>query len=76
MQLLRRLAVTEQKTILLSTHDVELSLQLADSIWLMEPQRLSTGTPRQLAADGTLRRFIERPGITFDPELLTIHITR
>ena len=29
MQLLRRLALEEQKTIFLSTHDVELSLQLA-----------------------------------------------
>ena len=37
MQLLRRLAVQEQKTIFLSTHDVELSLQVADCIWLMEP---------------------------------------
>ena len=36
MQLLRRLAVQEQKTIFLSTHDVELSLQVADCIWLME----------------------------------------
>lgn len=36
MQLLRRLARDGQKTIFLSTHDVELSLQLADRIWLME----------------------------------------
>ena len=36
MQLLRRLAHDQQKTIFLSTHDVELALQLADCLWLME----------------------------------------
>ena len=76
MQLLRRLAQEEQKTIFLSTHDVELSLQLADKIWLMEPGHLSVGTPRQLADEGVLSRFIEHDGITFDKESLTIHITK
>lgn len=73
MQLLRRLAVQEQKTIFLSTHDVELSLQVADCIWLMEGG-LHVGTPRQLAEQGALSRFIEREGITFDRSSLTIRV--
>ena len=73
MQLLRRLAVQQQKTIFLSTHDVELSLQVADCIWLMEGG-LHVGTPRQLAEQGALSRFIEREGITFDPTTLTIRV--
>ena len=76
MQLLHRLAADEEKTIFLSTHDVELSLQIADCLWLMEPGLLSVGTPQQLAADGTLSRFIERDGITFDKQTLTIQVTR
>jgi iron complex transport system ATP-binding protein len=74
LQLLRRLAHEEQKTILLSTHDVELAVQLADSIWLMEPGTLTVGSPRQLADDGTLACFIERPGITFDRQTLVIRV--
>ena len=74
MQLLRRLAHDEQKTILLSTHDVELSLQLADCIWLMDGQQLHVGTPHQLAAAGVLHRFIERSGIAFDAATLTIRV--
>ena len=74
MQLLRRLAVDEQKTVFLSTHDVELSLQLADRLWLMEPGELSVGTPRQLADSGALTRFIERPGITFDCSTFQIRV--
>ena len=76
MQLLHRLAVQEQKTIFLSTHDVELALQMADRLWLMEPQKLSVGSPRELATQGVLSRFIEREGITFDKQTLTIYVTR
>jgi len=75
MQLLHRLAREQQKTIFLSTHDVELSLQIADCIWLMEPGILSVGTPRQLADNGTLSRFIEHKGIQFNAETLTIRVT-
>lgn len=74
MQLLRRLAHERQKTIFLSTHDVELAMQLSDRIWLMEPDRLNIGKPRQLADNGTLGHFIERPGIHFDAARMTIQV--
>ena len=76
MQLLRRLAHQEQKTIFLSTHDVELALQLADCLWLMEQNQLSVGTPRQLADNGALSRFIERDGIVFERDSLTLKVKR
>lgn len=75
MQLLHRLAVEAGKTIFLSTHDLELSLQVADRIWLMEPGTLSIGSPRELADQGVLSRFVERRGIVFDRQSLTIRIT-
>lgn len=74
MQLLGRLAHEQQKTIFLSTHDVELALQLADRIWLMERNRMTIGTPRQLADDGTLSRYFERVGTVFDAQTLTIRV--
>ena len=78
MLLLRQLARQQQKTIFLSTHDFELALQVADTLWLMErtdsDTHLSIGSPRQLAAEGALARYVERPGITFDPETLTVHV--
>ena len=74
LQLLRRLAAEEQKTIFLSTHDVELALQLADRLWLMDTDGLSVGTPHELSAQGALSRFIERPGITFDTATLQIRV--
>jgi iron complex transport system ATP-binding protein len=75
MQLLRRLAREMQKTVFMSTHDLELALQLADTIWLMEKGRLSVGTPQQLADSGVLAHFVEREGITFEASSLSVRVT-
>lgn len=74
MQLLRRLAREQQKTIFLSTHDFELALQVADTLWLMEADGLSVGTPTDLAQNGALARYVERPGICFDPATLSVRV--
>ncbi len=74
LQLLRRLCHEEGKTILLSTHDLELALQLADDLWIMMPQSLKFGTPRQLADNGVLSSFINKPGLRFSPDTLSIKI--
>ena len=76
MQLLRRLAREQQKTIFLSTHDFELALQVADTLWLMETGGVSIGTPRELAESGALARYVERPGITFEAETLTVRVAQ
>ena len=77
LQLLRRISRQAGKTVFLSTHDVELSLQLADTIWLMSrADGVVIGSPQALAQEGVLGRFIEREGIVFDRDTLTIRIIR
>lgn len=77
LQLLRYISREAGKTVFLSTHDVELALQLADTIWLMtRGEGIAAGTPGELARQGALSRFIEREGIVFDRETLTIRILR
>lgn len=67
MQLLHRLSRQTGKTIFLSTHDLELALQAADCLWLMNPSdEIAIGTPEDLAIDGSLARFFVRKGIRFD----------
>ncbi|MDY5927709.1 MAG: hypothetical protein SPJ39_06490, partial [Prevotella sp.] len=39
MQLLLNIAHEEHKTVLLSTHDLDLALQTADRLWLFEKER-------------------------------------
>ncbi len=68
MQLLHKLSRKTQKTIFLSTHDLDLALQVADCIWLMDSSNgITVGTPEDLALGGDLCRFFERKGIAFDP---------
>ncbi len=75
MLLLRSLAHSQQKTILLSTHDVELALQTADNVWLMSRDSIAAGTPRELADRRLLDGFLQQPGISFNPATMTINIT-
>ena len=83
LQLLRSISKEAEKTIFLSTHDVELALQLADTLWLMRKidecgvrSPVAIGTSKELAAQGELSRFIEREDIVFDKETLTIKVKR
>ena len=76
MRLLSRLAHDMHKAVLLSTHDVELALQLSDILWLMADKGICVGKPRDLAADGSVARFFARQGVEFCPDTLTFHIRR
>lgn len=77
MLLLRRLAREMQKIIFLSTHDLELALQTADRLWLLGKQSsIVIGTPRELAANGSLPRFFAGPGIEFDDAEMRFIIKR
>lgn len=69
MQLLHHLSRTTGKTIFLSTHDLELALQIADKLWLMDKaEGVRIGTPEDLALDGSLPRFFTRRGVVFERE--------
>lgn len=69
MLLLRRLSREMKKTIFLSTHDLELALEIADKIWLMSPEgSLQCGSPEDLALEGSLGAFFSHEGLSFDDE--------
>ncbi len=78
LQLLRRISREAEKTVFLSTHDVELALQLADVLWLMRREGdgspVTIGSPRALAESGDLGRFISGKDISFDKETLSIRV--
>ena len=75
LQLLHQLSRETQKTIFLSTHDMELALQIADTLWLMLPASpVAIGSPRQLADNGTLGLFLNKKGMHFDPQTMSIHV--
>ncbi|MCS7010797.1 MAG: ABC transporter ATP-binding protein [Anaerolineales bacterium] len=66
-QLLRRLSRETGVAILLSTHDLDLALRLADRMWLFAMNGdLLTGLPEELALSGALERVFATEGVYFD----------
>ena len=75
MLLLHRLAKALKKTIFMSTHDLEHALQVADQVWLIDPERgLTTGTPEDLSLDGSIETYFAKEGMTYDRESCTFSI--
>lgn len=67
MQLLQRLSRLKDKTVFLSTHDLELALQIADKIWLIDKREgVRIGCPEDLSSAGYMGKYFERDGIVFD----------
>ena len=55
MNLLRKLARTQLKAILVATHELDLALQTADLIWLAtRDKKIKVGLPEDLVLDGSL----------------------
>ncbi len=67
MGILRRLAHEQDRAILLSTHDLDLALRMADTIWLMpENGPLQAGAPEDLVLSGAFERTFYSTGVAFD----------
>lgn len=67
LRLLLRLTRENNLTVFLSTHDLELALQISDEVWLIDKQLgVTIGSPEDLALDGHLSRYFLRDGVEFD----------
>ena len=68
MLMLQKLAHQEGKAVLCSTHDLDLALQVADRVWLMDRDgSITQGSPEDLVLRGELGKTFNRPGVEFDP---------
>ena len=68
VRLLGRLASDAQRSVLISTHDLDLALRTADRIWLLHADgTLVTGAPEDLVLDGSFGKVFADEGIEFDP---------
>ncbi len=76
LRLLSRLAHDEGKTLLFSTHDVELALHFADRLWLLQSDGIVEGSPQGLASEGYIGRFFAKEGISFNAELMQFRYTQ
>jgi iron complex transport system ATP-binding protein len=67
MQLLRQIANSGEKSILMSTHDLDLALQMADRLWLLGKEKpLLTGSPEDLLLSNQFQMLFKNRGVEFD----------
>jgi iron complex transport system ATP-binding protein len=76
VQLLRDLAHEHGQAILMSTHDLELAMRHADSVWLCSGGQLSVEALEELVWNGTFERAFQDEGLAFDAERGTITARR
>lgn len=71
LRLLKKLTLSSKKTIVFSTHEVELALDLADKIMLItKDSQLVIDTPKALIEGGHIHRNFEQEGVFFDTDIL------
>lgn len=74
MHIFRKLTHDSGITLLMSTHDLELSLQYADRLWLLgENQQTEMGSPEDLLLSGKLEGAFGNHGLAFDRERGVFH---
>jgi len=72
---LRKIAHTKNVSIVLSTHDLELALKMADLIWLFpEQNKVQTGIPEDLVLSEAISKAFSNDILTFD--LKTAHFSQ
>lgn len=68
MQLLREIAHTRQKAILVVTHDLDIAVETADEFWLMPcGGPLLSGTPEDLILSGKINQLLPDKNFYFNP---------
>lgn len=77
MALLRAHARATGTVVLLSSHDLDLSLQLADTVWLLDGRgAMVEGSPERLIADGHVGRAFDTEAVRFSPALGRFELVR
>ena len=69
MRLLHELARQTRVAILVATHELDLALQIADEVWLLQSGgQLNSGAPEDLVLNGIFEAAFAEEDVTFDKE--------
>jgi iron complex transport system ATP-binding protein len=72
--LLQIITHEQQKTVLLTSHDIDFALQLADIIWLIHQKKVYSFTPQELLANKMLENVFQSKYFSFDKGMLRINL--
>jgi len=74
--LLKKLAQTYNKTIIMATHEIGLSTQLADELWLVHKKSIKIGSPEELISNKTLGNIFDSELIYFNSKTSTFEFRK
>ena len=66
LKLLKKIAKSTQKTVLFSTHEIDLAIQLCDKIIVMNTDEIVIDSPENLIAKGSFSKLFPEDIINFD----------
>lgn len=76
MKMLKGICSKQQKSVLLTTHDIESALRFSDKIWLLSQDGgFESGSPKQMMQEGLINKFFDKDGIVFNTEKLGFDIS-
>ena len=67
-RLLKKLAHELNRAILISSHEIQLATQIADSLWLMTEENIISGKPSELIESDQINLLFDSKSIYFDKE--------
>ena len=76
VHLLRNLAREREKTIIFSTHDLNIAIQEAGKIWLMLEDTIIQGAPEDLILDGSFGKMFVNTSLSFNKSMGEFRIAR
>jgi iron complex transport system ATP-binding protein len=68
-RLLKSLTIEQNKTIIFSTHYIELALQMADKIMVINHGRCLTDTPKNIIEQGILNQLFDHNTVQYNAQL-------
>ncbi len=76
LKLLKTITADTKKTILFTSHEIELVLQLCDKMLLLNAHGSSYGTPNELIEKGAFDNLFPSDTVSFDPHSKTFRIKK
>ncbi|PID88264.1 MAG: iron ABC transporter ATP-binding protein [Bacteroidia bacterium] len=66
LSMLKKLAAEYRKTIIFSSHDLNIILPYADKIWIIKDKKIQFGTPKECIEKGYFSNFFDSDSVIFD----------
>lgn len=76
LRILNDLSIHNKKTILFSTHDLELAIDVADKLWVMTGDEMFQGAPEDLLINNVFRNLFLSSPAEFDEKTLQFRFYR